>query len=331
MQVENGVNEPIKALNTIADFMDGAKTVAIAGHEHPDADCVGACLAAYLYLRNNCPDLEVDVYLEEVRNTFRFLEGSDQVKTSCETPKAYDVMLLMDISSTDRIDVAASLLPLAKKKICFDHHATNDGSFDWFFNYADSSSTCEVLCNYLDAQKVTKPIAEALFLGVVHDTGVFRYSSVSPKTHQLAANLMQRGIDAGRIIEDTYFVKTVAHQRILGRVLQEAQLLMDDRVIVGMVSRDIMDSFGAGPSDMEDCVTQLRNTEGVEIAVFLYELETGKQKVSLRSRRADVSKVAQALGGGGHARAAGATVIGAPYDVIGRMAPLLEEALASLQ
>ena len=329
MRMERVASESLKSLDTIVEFVEGARSVAIAGHEHPDGDCVGACMAAYLYLRANCPDLTVDVYLEEVRDTFRFLEGADQVKTTCDPTRVYDVMFLMDISSTDRIGVAGPLFATAKKKICFDHHATNNGTFDWLFNYADSSSTCEVLCNYLDAQKVTKPIAEALFLGVTHDTGIFRYRSTSPKTHQLAANLMQRGIDANKIIEDTYFVRSVAHQRILGRVLQEAQLLMDDRVIIGMVTKDIMDSFGAGPDDMEDCVTQLRNTAGVQIAVFMYEVEPGKQKVSLRSREVDISKAAQALGGGGHARAAGATVAGAPYDVLGLLAPLLEEALAT--
>ena len=329
MQVKQETNEPLKALNTIADFMEGVRTVAIAGHEKPDGDCIGACLACYLYLRQNCPDVQVDVYLEEARDVFDFLEGMDQVKRTLDDPtKVYDLMILMDISSDERVGVAGPLLARAKTRICFDHHATNDGEYDWKFNYPGASSTCEVFCNFLDAQKVGPRIAEALFAGIANDTGVFRYASTSPKTHQLAANLMQRGIDAPKIIEETYYDRSFEQQKMLGRVLQEAQLLYDGRVIASMVSKEEMDALGLSSVDMEGIVAQLRNTRGTEITVFLYEIEDGVHKLSLRSRRLDVSKIAAALGGGGHRRAAGATVTGPAYEVLAKLSPLLEQALA---
>ena len=328
MQVKQEVNEGLVALETISDFMEGVRTVAIAGHENPDGDCVGACIACYLYLRSTCPDAQVDVYLEEVREEFRFLEGTEQVRTVCDPAASYDLMILMDISSVERIGVAGPLFANAKKTICFDHHVTNNGDFSWFFNYPGSSSTCEVFSNYLDAQKVTKPIAEALFLGIVHDTGVFRFRSVTPKTHMLAANLMGRGIDATRIIEETFFYRSYEQQRLLGRVLQEAQLMLDGRVIVSTVSRADMELYGLQPRDMDGVVSQLNNVRGVPVAVFIYEVEEGRQKVSLRSKTVDVSKVAASFGGGGHVRAAGATIDGPAMEVIAKLLPLLEKTLA---
>ena len=154
-------------------------------------------------------------------------------------------------------------------------------------------------------------------MGIAHDTGVFQYSCTSPKTMEIAAALLRKGIDGSMIIDKTYYEKTYVQNQILGKALLESMLILEKRCIVSVVTRSDMEFFQAEPSDLEGIVSQLRQTRGCEVAMFLHETLPQTFKVSLRSKeRVDVSKVAQYFGGGGHVRAAGCTLKGTVHDVI---------------
>ena len=128
---------------------------------------------------------------------------------------------------------------------------------------------------------------------------------------------MDSGIDASTIIDRTYYEKTYVQNQILGRALLESMLIMDKTCIVSVIRQKSMRFFQAKPSDLEGIVSQLRQTKGVEVALFLHEMEPQKFKVSMRSRgKVDVSEIARYFGGGGHVRAAGVTMEGTSYDVI---------------
>ena len=294
----------------IDEYLQGIRTVAIAGHVNPDGDCIGSCMGMYLYLRDNFPEIRAVVYLESFRDVFSFIEGIGEAKNVCD-PEPVDLLILLDISSTSRIGVASPLLDTAGKTLCIDHHVTNKGTYTWFFNEPGASSASEVLYGFLDPEKVSQGCAAALYTGIVNDTGVFQYSSTSPKTMCAAAELMKKGIPFTKIIEGTFFQKSYGQNRILGKVLTESRLLFDGRVIIGCASQEDMDTYQVEAKEMDGIVSELRNTIGVDVAVFLYELGEGCVKASLRSRQyTDVSRVAQALGGGGHVRAAGCSVAG---------------------
>lgn len=154
-------------------------------------------------------------------------------------------------------------------------------------------------------------------MGIVHDTGVFQYSCTSPETMEAAAELLRKGIDGNKIIDKTYYEKTYIQNQILGRALLKSILILDKKCIVSSVSKSEMEFYEAKPSDLEGIVSQLRLTQGIEVAMFMYELETRQFKVSLRSQgKVDVSTIAQFFGGGGHKRAAGFTMKGTSHDVI---------------
>ena len=315
-------------LGNIGDYLDGVRSIAIAGHVNPDGDCVGSALGMHLYLRENYPEITTTVFLENVRNEFRFLEDADQVCTSVDEVRPYDMILLVDISSRDRIGVIQDLLPLAGKTLCFDHHVTNRDSYTWLFNYPDMSSTSELIFHFMDPEKVSEKCAEALYMGIVHDTGVFQYSCTSPTTMRTAAVLMEKGIQFSRIVDDTYYQKTYVQNQIMGRTVMESILILGGRLIIGYVKNRDMIFYGAEPKDMDGIVNQLRNTIGVEVAIFMYEKEPSVWKVSLRSKDyVDVSAVAQKFEGGGHVRAAGCTMNGSQYDVINNLTYYLEKAL----
>lgn len=311
----------------LASELEHVKSAAIAGHVRPDGDCVGSCMGLYLYIRAYFPQVEVlDVYLEEFPESFHFIRGTEQIKHTCETDMEYDRMFCLDCGDEARLGKAVKYLKTAKKIICIDHHISNRGFADVNHILPDASSTSELVYGLLEPEKVTKEMAEALYMGIAHDTGVFQYSCTSPETMRIAGELMGKGINFSEIVEKTYFQKTYVQNQILGRALLESILVLDKKCIISGVRKKDMEFYNASPMDLEGIVSQLRNTKGVEAAVFLYETDNHEYKVSMRSNGAvDVQKVASYFGGGGHVRAAGCTMQGSFHDVINNLTLHIEQ------
>lgn len=298
-----------------------AKTVAIGGHVRPDGDCVGSCMGLYQYIKKWYPDVNVDVYLEDIPESFkRLIAVSNEIKSTVEEGMKYDLFIALDCGDAGRLGFSGVLFENAKRTICVDHHISNMAFADENHIVPDASSTSELIYHLLPYEEITKEIAECLYLGIVHDTGVFQYSSTAPETMEAAANLMRKGINANEIIDKTFYEKTYAQNQILGRALLESVLFMDGKCISACLTKQMMDFHGVTPKDLEGIVSQLRITEGVEVAIFLYELSEQEFKVSLRaSGDVDVSKVAQKFGGGGHKKAAGVTMKGTMHEIINNL------------
>ena len=315
-------------MNKFTDVLQGISTVAVAGHVNPDGDCVGSCMGLYLYLRDNFPRIQADVYLEQPREVFHFITDIGRAENQCDGEKVYDLLVILDVSSKDRIGVAAPLFDRAVHTVCIDHHITNGGLCEVNHVLPDASSTCEVLYDLLEDGCISKECAEALYTGIVHDTGVFQYSNTSPHTMRVAANLMEKGIPFTEIVDGTFYQKSYVQNQIMGRTLMESIKLLGGKCIVGVVRQKELDFYGLQARDLDGIVSQLRNTEGVEVALFLYELGFQEFKVSMRSNGdVDVSKIAAMFGGGGHVKAAGCTMHGNPYDVINNITLYIEKQL----
>lgn len=299
------------------DILKGKSSVALGGHIRPDGDCVGSCLGLYMYLKEQYPQLETDVYLEEVPEAYRIISCTDEVKNRIPEKKEYDLFICLDCGDLGRLGFSSPLFERAGETLCIDHHVSNSAFADLNYIVPDASSTSELVFTLLDSSRISKRVAEALYMGIAHDTGVFQYSCTSPETMEIAAELMRKGINGNEIIDKTYYEKTYVQNQILGRALLESMLILDKRCIVSVIRKRSMEFFQAKPSDLEGIVSQLRLTKGVEVAMFLHETEAQKFKVSLRSKgKVDVSKIAQYFGGGGHVRAAGVTMQGSSHDVI---------------
>lgn len=301
----------------LGDILKGKHSVALGGHIRPDGDCVGSCLGLYMYLKEQYPQLETDVYLEEVPEAYRIISCTDEVKNRIPEKKEYDLFICLDCGDLGRLGFSSPLFERAGETLCIDHHVSNSAFADLNYIVPDASSTSELVFTLLDSSRISKRVAEALYMGIAHDTGVFQYSCTSPETMEIAAELMRKGINGNEIIDKTYYEKTYVQNQILGRALLESMLILDKRCIVSVIRKRSMEFFQAKPSDLEGIVSQLRLTKGVEVAMFLHETEAQKFKVSLRSKgKVDVSKIAQYFGGGGHVRAAGVTMQGSSHDVI---------------
>ena len=316
-----------KAPFTLDQVLEGAGSAVISGHIRPDGDCVGACLGLAGFIRRFYPSVRCDVRLEPFSHTFRFLKGAREI---IHTPgeETYDVFFCLDCAGDDRLGDNASFRKSAKKTVCIDHHRSSTAFGDACWIVPDASSASELVARLIGVERIDRDMAEALYLGIAHDTGVFQYSNTSPSTMRLAAELMEKGIDHTRILEDTFYSKTYLQQQILGRALMEAVTLMNGQVVFSAIRRREMAFYGVTGRDLEGIVSALRRIEGVHAAIFLYETKPQIFKVSLRSdEKVDVSAIASAYGGGGHLRAAGCMMQGSVHDVINNLTKLIEEQL----
>lgn len=315
-------------MEKITSELKEVKTAAIAGHIRPDGDCVGSCMGLYLYLKENYPEIQTDVYLEEPKEGFSHIACLEEIKTEYDTEKKYDVFFVLDTSTKERMGVALQGFETAAKTICIDHHVSNTGFAQINVIRPAASSASEVLYTLLEEEKVTKSVAEAVYTGIIHDTGVFQYSCASPETMRIAAKLMEKGFDFSKIIDKSFYEKSYVQNQVLGRCLMESIMVLDGRCIIGTIYRKDMEFYHIEPKDLDGIVQQLRVTKGVEVAMFLYELKSQEFKVSLRSNgEVDVNAVASYFGGGGHVKAAGCTMQGSVYDVINNLTGQIEEQL----
>ena len=315
-------------MNILEEKLLSAKKVAITGHVNPDGDCIGSVLAIYNYISTVYPEIKLSAYLEEFSDKFMFLKNSENIKQSVEEDEEFDLLICVDSADIQRLGFSEVLLQKSKESINIDHHVTNTKFTDETCLEADASSTAEVIYTLLNKEKIDKAVAECLYTGMVHDTGVFRYSCTSPKTMRIAADLMEKGIDYTTIVDESFYEKSYLQNQILGRTLLESILILDGKCIFSFVNRKTMNFYEVTKKDLDGIIEQLRQTRGVEVAIFLYEVETQKYKVSLRSKnKVDVSKIASFFGGGGHVRAAGCTMDGTVHDIVNNISIHIEQAL----
>lgn len=312
-------------MNILEELKD-AKTVGITGHVRPDGDCVGSTMGLYNFLKENRPDLDVRVYLEKPGDDFNFIPRINEIKNEPDLDLKFDAFIVLDCSSLDRIEPFAEMFIYANKTICLDHHISNTSFADVNLVEPTWSSASEVLFTCLDENLISKEVATCIYTGIIHDTGVFKYSCTSANTMTIAGKMMEKGIDYSSIIDNSFYAKTYIQNQILGRALLESVLFYDGKCIFSSISKEIMDFYGVDGKSLGGIVEQLRLTDGVEVAIFMYEIGEGEYKVSLRSKSViDVSKISTTFGGGGHIRAAGFSAKGSVHSIVNKIGALIEE------
>lgn len=307
----SGTSRPceVKTQQRMEDMIPSdVRTVVILGHIRPDGDCVGTCLGLYHYLKDNMPALEVEICLQKFSESFYCLSGADRIQSmdTMDLSRTFDLCITCDASDRMRLGEAVDLLDHAKYTICIDHHITNQGFAQKNYIRGGLSSCSETLGQLLDMDKISTECAKCLYLGVVHDTGVFKFQSTTLETMCYAGRLMEKGFNYTAVIDRTYYGRTKAQTLICGQAMNTMKTSDHDRIAYTLITGKDMEKYGADVRDMNGIIDQLRVVDGVEVAVFVYEIEPGCLKVSLRSNhQVDVSAIALAHGGGGHAQAAG--------------------------
>ena len=319
------MNNPIPIQELIGD----AKTIGIAGHIRPDGDCIGSCMTLYNYIEKNFPDIQVKVYLEKIKDKFLFIKNSEKIDSNGYDGTEYDLFFSLDCADLERLGLNKEFFEHAKRTACIDHHISNGGYADYNYILPNASSACEVLYDLLDVSLFDKSIAEPMYTGIAHDSGVFRFQSTTSKTMNVAGKMLDFGINANKILEETYYKKTYAQSQVAGRLQLESVRFMDNRCIFAYATTKLMDFYGVTTKDLDSVVAQLRNIEGIEVAIFMYQIGEMKYKVSMRSQDlVDVSVIASYFGGGGHVRAAGFDTVGDVHDIINNISEQIEKQMS---
>lgn len=318
-------------MSFLLDEIEKADTIAIGGHVRPDGDCIGSCMGLYSYIIDNYAGKSVTVFVEDIPASFQYLHKSGALceeDVASEEGSKYGLFISLDCGSPDRLGDAEKIFNEAGKTLNIDHHISNTQFADRNHVEPEVSSTSEVLCGLLDMDRINSFAAQAFYTGIIHDTGVFKHSNTGLRTMEIAGKLMEKGISFGKIIDESFYMKTYRQLQIMGRCLLESVRIMDGKCIFSIVSRRVMEFYEAKPSDLDGVIDQLRTTEGVEVAILLTENDTVEYKVSMRSNQiVDVSKIASFFGGGGHIRAAGCTIKGSAFDVINNITEHIERQL----
>jgi bifunctional oligoribonuclease and PAP phosphatase NrnA len=301
----------------VVDRIARARSVLAIAHENPDADTIGASLAIARIVEWRggrvtlaCTDPPSPMYA--------FLPWIERFTTDPEPDRAYDLVVLSDTAAIDRIGAIGqrhATLIGELPRVIVDHHVSNDasGPGDWIDPAA--AATCELSALLAVALGVPLDLADGalatgLMAGIVMDTATFAHPNATPRTLRVAAALLEAGAPLSEISRRLYRSKPDVQLRLFGRVL--ARLETDAAgVVVWSTLRDAdLAETGAIPAHSEGIIDLLAQSEAAEVAILFKEAEDGRTRLSVRTKPGgvDATVLTGAFGGGGHARAAGATI-----------------------
>ena len=302
------------AMRKVIEALMGAKRVVITGHVKPDGDALGSALALAGFLRGAGRDVLL-TGIEPLPDDIRYVEGSDSVlRASKYKPQDGDLLCLVDHASQDRMQMDLrplyGTMPMA---IIDHHHPKNPYPTEAVYAIPDCSSTSELVWNLAQEAgwTLTLPIAEALWMGIITDTNRFSYPSTTPSTLRCAASLLEMGVDSDRAANEAYNLVSMRRFHLRERLERNVRLLCGGRLSIGHLLPEDYAAEGATNADSNNFVDVPRFIRGVEVAAFVYPVDNGRKTcVSTRSAsdRYNVAEFCGRWGGGGHARAAGATL-----------------------
>ncbi|GIW73243.1 MAG: phosphoesterase RecJ-like protein [Planctomycetota bacterium] len=328
----------VAATRAIFAAIQQARCVLVTSEPYPDGDAVGAeialhhiaehafrCGAAargeerpagrvYLVNEKGCP------------RKYRFLAGSGRIRTlDSVLERDFDLGIVVD-GGVERTGAVQALFEACPRKIYIDHHKFGSrAQYDLVLADPNASSTTQLLWTFVADPEIGVPLgrelAEAIYLGLIYDTGSFQYSLTQPLTHEIAARLIETGLDFAPIHEHALLCQEFEELLVLGQVLAQAQRSPCGRIVWSSASRELIERNHVRGEDLGRIIQTLCFTEGIEVAILFREEGPGRYKLSLRSRgRIDVGAVARALDphGGGHDRAAGCTLTGPLAEVTAR-------------
>jgi phosphoesterase RecJ-like protein len=282
----------------VAEFLKTLDCVAVTTHVGADGDAIGAS-AALVSLMRSLGAAAVFCHAEEVPGYLRWLLPEEIFR---ELPEGHD-LLVVDTSRADRAGVP---VPEAGARLNLDHHEDNPFYGEYNLVNPRAAASAEIVADlYIElGVPMEKEAAEAIYAGIRTDTGDFRFRNISPRAHELVADLLRAGVVPAEVHERINRRGSLEQLRIVGVSLAKAQRYGE--VLISTVDNADYERTGAGELDSKEAIDQLRSVAGIDVVAHLREVPEGT-KGSLRSETVDVGEIARLFGGGGHKLAAGYT------------------------
>lgn len=287
----------------LIDKIKNAEKIAVFNHLNPDGDAMGSAYGLKLVLE--AAGKRAEVFLrdgEEYSKEYRCLKGTEPSKLSMEE---CDLKIAVDCADLERLGTYKAVF--RGNTAAIDHHITHKAFADVTVVVADASSTGEIIFDLAAELRVipTKEIANNLYMAIMSDTGSFKYSSTTPKTHIAAAKLMETGIDAAQLSKTLFDTKSVEFLTLYKKGIEGLELHCEGRLAILYFSEADFKEAGISENDADAVVNLPNSIEGVEVGVYIRQ-RGEVLKVSLRSSGfVDVARIAEAFDGGGHSNASG--------------------------
>ncbi len=301
----------VKKYELILEQIKENDNFIITSHEGPDGDNIGSVLALYYLIKSFDKKVKIILadkvpdYLSFLPNSDKILELGELARDEREKLADYDMMMVVDSSNLDRIGEVKSIIS-NQTLINIDHHIDNSKFGD--YNLVESAAaTGEIIYKLFKktSLELAHNFALAIATAIITDTGSFKYSSTTAKTHQIMSDLLKVNVDTSYICQQVFLNNTRENLLLTGEVLRNLTII-NENIAHLTVTQSLLNRIGATLEDTEGLVSYALSVKGVEVGILFKEVANKEVKVSLRSKEfIKVNKIAHQFNGGGHDRAAG--------------------------
>ena len=297
-------------------YLLSKQRIFITTHTRPDGDAIGSQLALGLFLKNLGKEVTM-INSDHYPDNLAWMPEVDHIQVydksiaQRERINSADVIVVVDANALVRVGEVAEIIKNSQApRALIDHHTNPEPFFEQSYARVSASSTAELIYELIaahDPDMITQPIATALYVGIVTDTGSFRYSAVVPALHTATADILERGNLSPAPIHTALFDnRTLSSIRLLSRALATITLKYDDQLGYMVIPKKLLRDLQADSEETDGFVNYALSIRTVKVAVFFLETAKGT-KVSFRSKGdTPVNKWAASFGGGGHKNASGA-------------------------
>jgi len=318
-------------------LIEPAQRIALLAHEHPDGDCLGSVLG-FAFILEQMGKTCTPVCADPAPKSFTFLPGIERLQQSLGTvgEEQFDLVIALDAGELTRYGALYERHHAFLDSVTIlniDHHISSQGCGRVNIIDPVAASTTELLVLFQQQAylPLTKDAAQCLLTGLITDTSSFQFTSTTPRTMEAGAILLGAGAVAETIVGPIYRSKSLAHVRLQAKVIESIETAYNGRLAWSYATEETLASVGA-TTDMDNNFSGfIRDIEGVQIAAFFKSYdEPGVTRFSLRCAEPyNAAEICLSLGGGGHARAAGATICKPIQEAIPMVVAVLKQAIES--
>ena len=302
-------------MEQILKHIKTGRQILVASHAEPDGDCLGSLIALGLALSKL--DKAITMFnASPIPAVYRFLPGVERVVKQINEPKEFDLAIVLDCGDLARVGGDVSVVDQIPIVINIDHHVSNTGFGDVQLIDTDACATAEIVYRLIKALKIPfdKSIATAIYLGILTDTGSFRFSNTNPAAFAVSKAMIDIGVEPHAVAQRVFGTYSLGRIKLLNMALNSIEISENGKLSLMTISRSMLNSTGTSTEDIDGMINYARRIEDVKVAALIHEIKNGAGKfanmnryhVSLRSdSTVDVAQIANTFGGGGHASAAG--------------------------
>lgn len=304
---------------SIKQLLSTKKKIVIVPHKNPDGDAIGSTLGLYHYLLKNSHEVQVVApndypsFLKWIPGENTILKHDSQTKVCNTLINDADIIFTLDFNAFHRTGNMESVLENSSGiKIMIDHHQAPDNYATYMFSDVSMSSTCQMVYHFIDmlgdTNLIDEEIATCLYVGIMTDTGSFRFRSTTNKTHEIIAHLIEKGADNTQIHANIYDSNSYNRLQLLGCALNNLKVISESRTAYITLAQEELNKYDYKKGDTEGFVNYGLSLEGIILAaIFIEDRKEGIIKISLRSKGDfSVNEMSRMhFNGGGHTNAAG--------------------------